>query len=61
MRHHQKASESMKGMHAKASRDFERYGTQTTRWSSSSSLFQSVNGETDASQGSKGQTYPLIF
>lgn len=29
MRHHQKASKSMKGRHAKASRDFGWYGTQT--------------------------------
>ena len=28
---HQKASESMEGRHAKASRDFGRYGTQTMR------------------------------
>lgn len=57
MRHHQKASESMKGRHAKASGDFARYGRQTMRWSSSS-LFPSVNDETDASGGSKGPNLP---
>lgn len=31
MRHHQKASESMEGRHAKASRDFGQYGTQTMK------------------------------
>lgn len=56
MRHFQKASESMTGRHAKASRDFGRYGTQTMRWSSS--LFPTVNGETDASRGSNRPNLP---
>lgn len=60
MGYHQRASESMEGRHTKASRDFGRYGTQTMRWSSSS-LFPSVNSETDGSRGPAGRTYPLIF
>lgn len=50
-------SKSMTGRHAKASRDFGRYGTQTMRWSSSS-LFPTVNHETDARRGSEGPNLP---
>lgn len=57
MRHHRKASESMKGRHAKASGDSGRYGTQTMTWSSSSSsLFPSVR-QTHV-EGSEGPNLP---
>lgn len=49
MGHHRGASESMKGRHTEASGDSGLYGTQTMKWSNSS-LFPSVNVDTDASR-----------